>query len=69
MGKVFEWAALCVAVRGEKAGREGERKGGERERERGGAVCGLGVKTDRLLMDSSTFRCSDEVLAHRVKYS
>lgn len=39
---------------------------GERESVR---LCGLGVKTDRLLMDSSTFRCSDEVLAHRVKYS
>lgn len=52
--------ALCVAVRG-----EGEaNKGGERLR-----LCGLGVKTDRLLMDSSTLRCSVEVLAHRVKYS
>lgn len=49
---------------------EEEKEKGERESERGGdAVCGLGVKTDRLLMDSSTFRCSDEVLAHRVKYS
>lgn len=46
-----------------------EERGGkirERERER---LCGLGVKTDRLLMEASTFRCSDEVLEHAVKYS
>lgn len=53
--------ALCVAAAGER--RQNKRK---RERER---LCGLGVKTDRLLMEASTFRCSDEVLEHAVKYS
>lgn len=49
--------ALCVAVGGESQ-RE-KMKGRER-------LCGFGIKTDRLLMDSSTFRYSDQVLPHDV---
>lgn len=51
-----------VCVRLTERGRQRERKKG-RER-----LCGLRAKTDRLLMDSSTLKCSDEVLAHLVKY-
>lgn len=51
--------ALCVAVGGESQ-RE-KMKGRER-------LCGFGIKTDRLLMDSSTFRYSDQVLPHDVQY-
>ena len=53
----------CVWPLEERA-RRSEGQKGERER-----VCGPSGETDRLLMDSSTFRPSDEVLAHRVKYS
>lgn len=56
--------ALCVAAGGEReAKQEEERRRGERAR-----LCGLGVKTDRLLMESSKFRCSAEVLEHGLKY-
>lgn len=51
--------ALCVAVGGESQ-RE-KMKGRER-------LCGFGIKTDRLLMDSSTFRYSDQVLPHDVQH-
>lgn len=50
---------VCGCWRGES---EGEN---ERERER---LCGFGIKTDRLLMDSSTFRYSDQVLPHDVQH-
>lgn len=53
-------------VHGRERREGGKERESKKERER---LCGLGAKTDRLLMEPSTFRCSDEVLEHGVKYS
>lgn len=53
----FEWMALCVAARG-------KREANKRQKYREGKLCDLDVKTDRRLMGSSIFRCSDEALEH-----
>lgn len=53
----FEWMALCVAARG-------KREANKRKKDREGRLCDLDVKTDRRLMGSSIFRCSDEALEH-----